>query len=975
MSVISALMVRIGADSSGIRKELKNTKKEIGNAFSLGPILNFNNALTGTTANVGMLINKFNSATLALGTGFGLTSIISGAVAAGAAVKDLSDKLQISTAEAENFSRIIKLTGSDADTAAAAMMRLDSAISGNGESAQKTRAVLDAVGVSLTDQNGKLLPINEQLKNLALGYQAATQAGYGQEFIMNTLGVRGMALTQTLMKYNEAAEDAGKIKSIGLDVNQMAELDRQLTVTQAQLEQLKLAGGAAFAPLVQDILPLLTEGLSATASLISENKDLIEFFSTGLIAAGAAVKTAQIAQTIKSWTEATQTAIAATNTLDKMQEASISRRLNTIRATQKKEEQLMIKEVNARKITEAEKEKIITDSCVKIQMKYAETSARIEAEMRSAYQKVNAQAKISAAGQVQAIATTGVAAQAAGGKMVTASAAASGAVTSLTKNIWNLVGGWYAVAAAIGFAFEKLVEFKQEKSKEIIGDIYVGNQQYRRGADGAFYRQDINMEAEDAFDTYTETHVTDEEELAAVRAAYLAKHPVQKTETPKTPDVEKYKNVFGAVGGGDGGSGGKSKGSAGKETDPEKEEQERRQKLQRSVEQEYSARKSVNDAMRESTGLQTAYMTAAEKAVFEIEKDHERAVETIRNRWLEFETSYIGMSDTERERLVKNLEEQGVAYEIAEDGKLSLAKQVAIDIAASNKQYDDEIVSYHAQCKDILAEIDEAFRENSMEKLQEALSEENTAMLNAYNTRQGLMKRYYDNWLLTHRTTSEMVADIVMDSQSSFENFFKNVLTGQKSFGDSFMDLLNGLLDSIVKSIAETMAAQVVNQFLNWIMPGFFSGGGSVASGGFNSHGAAANVLGIRLGNFAMGGVISGPGTATSDSIPAMLSDGEYVIKADAVRRVGLPMLDAINSGAVRRFAQGGYVSRGSGTNNPVNDMPNVIVNITNESGVPVTAEETGSSFDGENYIVTVMLNAIATNKMGIRSTMKGAMS
>jgi len=438
--------------------------------------------------------------------------------------------------------------------------------------------------------------------------------------------------------------------------------------------------------------------------------------------------------------------------------------------------------------------------------------------------------------------------------------------------------------------------------------------------------------------------------------------------------VEKYKNVFGAVGGGDSG-GGKSKGGSGKQDDPEKEEQERRQKLQRSIEQEYSARKSVNDAMRESANLQTAYMTAAEKAVYEIEKDHEKSVENIKNRWLEFETQYIGMSDTERERLVKNLQEQGVAYELQENGKLSLAKQVAIDIAAANKQYDDEIVSYHAQCKDILAEIEDAYRTGSLEKLQEALSEENTATLNAYNTRQGLMKRYYDNWLLTHRTTSEMVADIVMDSQSSFENFFKNVLTGQKSFGDSFMDLLNGLLDSIVKSIAETMAAQVVNQFLNWIMPGFFSGGGSVVSGGFNTHGAAANVLGIRLGNFATGGVISGPGTATSDSIPAMLSDGEYVIKADAVRRVGLPVLDAINAGTVRRFARGGYVSSNLQSGSGGTDMPNVIVNITNESGVPMMAEETGSNFDGENYIVTVMLNAIATNKMGIRTTMKGAMS
>lgn len=66
---------------------------------------------------------------------------------------------------------------------------------------------------------------------------------------------------------------------------------------------------------------------------------------------------------------------------------------------------------------------------------------------------------------------------------------------------------------------------------------------------------------------------------------------------------------------------------------------------------------------------------------------------------------------------------------------------------------------------------------------------------------------------------------------------------------------------------------------------------------------------------FATGGYISGAGTATSDSIPAMLSNGEYVIKASAVRQYGRTMLDRINSGSYERlrvsvpkFATGGYV-------------------------------------------------------------------
>lgn len=46
----------------------------------------------------------------------------------------------------------------------------------------------------------------------------------------------------------------------------------------------------------------------------------------------------------------------------------------------------------------------------------------------------------------------------------------------------------------------------------------------------------------------------------------------------------------------------------------------------------------------------------------------------------------------------------------------------------------------------------------------------------------------------------------------------------------------------------------------------------------------------------AAGGYISGRGTSTSDSIPAMLSNGEYVVNAAAVRE-HRALLDAINSG------------------------------------------------------------------------------
>jgi TP901 family phage tail tape measure protein len=61
-------------------------------------------------------------------------------------------------------------------------------------------------------------------------------------------------------------------------------------------------------------------------------------------------------------------------------------------------------------------------------------------------------------------------------------------------------------------------------------------------------------------------------------------------------------------------------------------------------------------------------------------------------------------------------------------------------------------------------------------------------------------------------------------------------------------------------------------------------------------------VYGIDLRNFAMGGFVSGPGTGTSDSIPAMLSNGEYVIKASAVGAYGVDFLNALNQQKVGSF-------------------------------------------------------------------------
>ncbi|MFD7922549.1 hypothetical protein ACFV3R_25395 [Streptomyces sp. NPDC059740] len=88
---------------------------------------------------------------------------------------------------------------------------------------------------------------------------------------------------------------------------------------------------------------------------------------------------------------------------------------------------------------------------------------------------------------------------------------------------------------------------------------------------------------------------------------------------------------------------------------------------------------------------------------------------------------------------------------------------------------------------------------------------------------------------------------------------------------------------------------------------------------------------------FPGGGYIQGPGNGTSDSIlglfssgPAMVSNTEYVIRADAVRKYGLAFLDAVNSERLPKFAGGG----------PLASLPRYATG----GGMDFTYSNTGSS-------------------------------
>ena len=93
MSTIAELLVKIGADNSGLKKTLSDSQSNIQSAFSANPVNEFTNALTGATNGISGMVGKISGlATLAAG-GFGLASMVQGAVDAGESIYQLSTKM------------------------------------------------------------------------------------------------------------------------------------------------------------------------------------------------------------------------------------------------------------------------------------------------------------------------------------------------------------------------------------------------------------------------------------------------------------------------------------------------------------------------------------------------------------------------------------------------------------------------------------------------------------------------------------------------------------------------------------------------------------------------------------------------------------------------------------------------------------------------------------------------------------------
>lgn len=187
-----------------------------------------------------------------------------------------------------------------------------------------------------------------------------------------------------------------------------------------------------------------------------------------------------------------------------------------------------------------------------------------------------------------------------------------------------------------------------------------------------------------------------------------------------------------------------------------------------------------------------------------------------------------------------------------------------------------------------------------------------------------------------------------------FGEMFQSTMGGMLNGTGITLDGMAGQFADFAKSIIKEMTQIIIKGLIMKAVTGIFGGGGTISGSSF---GLGSTPSGMFSGGSILPSVNSGTiglfangGTANGWAIVG--ENGPELVKFNSPGRV-------YNNNDTRSMLGGG--------------ASNIKVELINQSGTDMEAKQGGVNFDGEKYIVSVILKAMSNNQGGLRDVMKGA--
>lgn len=210
--------------------------------------------------------------------------------------------------------------------------------------------------------------------------------------------------------------------------------------------------------------------------------------------------------------------------------------------------------------------------------------------------------------------------------------------------------------------------------------------------------------------------------------------------------------------------------------------------------------------------------------------------------------------------------------------------------------------------------------------------------------------RQYKQETTNYADLAKSTFDGTMSSiNSAWTNNLEVMATGTKSFSKGIKDIFKDMTNAIIKMMIQLTFQQYVMPKLQDLFGRAVGGIGSLgAAKGTSSFAGGGSFSSAFTGNrFAAGG-------KTNPGLMLVGENGPELLQSSGSHRI-------YTASETRRLMGGGATSN------------NVVVNIVNQSGQELESKQQNSRFDGENYVIDVVVRAMESNKGGMRDAIKAS--
>lgn len=308
--------------------------------------------------------------------------------------------------------------------------------------------------------------------------------------------------------------------------------------------------------------------------------------------------------------------------------------------------------------------------------------------------------------------------------------------------------------------------------------------------------------------------------------------------------------------------------------------EKRRRILQEEAQEKREIYRHIADGyedMQERISAGSLYGSALELS--DMANEARRSYEEIASFFDSLGQDYATGTRNQKAGILAALEEVGMAYRLTEEDVLDLSAEKAAALTRAKQAEWDKQTEYFRQCKDLEADIQAAHDQSSLAMLQSALSEENAVRLNNLEAQKTMLDAWQEAQLAAHATTAQLMSDMYATAFDSMSGSISDLLMGTKSLSEAWksfgQSVLQVVADYFAKKVAGMLMVAVAGKSVLATQTAASAAAGAATASAWVPAAAAVS-LATMGGNSvpAMAGILATHALSSSLSIPGLAEGG-----------------------------------------------------------------------------------------------------